>query len=158
MWSTLLNTPFCLRYISSPLAYQKKSTQPPPRSPVILLSLSLSTGWTGHKTKMLLSSFPLFLSITTPPPCFPSHTISCYLPPRSLLALNDTVYTHPASIIPFHTSPGLFICLGCWGDMKARSLPPSLSLIPPLCLLSFSSAGCSWPLIYKGLLSPGGTV
>lgn len=83
--------------------------------------------------------------------------------PHSLLALNDTVYTHPASIIPFHTSPGLFICLGCWGDMKALSPFLFLSLShPPLpsFLLFFppTTAGCLWPLIYEGLLNPGGPV
>lgn len=110
--------------------------------------------------------FSLFLSSNMERPlCLTSHNISCYLPsPHSLLALNDTVYTHPASIIPFHTSPGLFICLGCWGDMKAHSLLlRSRSHLPPLCLPSLSSppatsAGCLWPLIYEGLLNPGGPV
>lgn len=75
-----------------------------------------------------------------------------------MLTLNDTVYTHPASIIPFHTSPGLFICLRLWGDMKARALLP-LSR-SPFCLLFFppTTAGSSWPLIYEGLLNPCGSV
>lgn len=84
---------------------------------------------------MLLPPFPL---PDTSPTIF--HATSL---PHSLLALNDTVYTHPASIIPFHTSPGLFICLGCWGDMKAPSL---LLLPPPICLPSFSATNC-WLLV-----------
>lgn len=77
--------------------------------------------------------------------------------PHSLLALNDTVYTHPASIIPFHTSPGLFICLGCWGDMKAHSLLLSLSH-PPFAFLPFLllSNHC-WLLVaidIRGLIKP----
>lgn len=113
----------------------------------------------GHKTNILLSSFlsptPGLLSVA-------HHTIfHATSLPHSLLALNDTVYTHPASIIPFHTSPSLFICLGCWGDMKAHSLLLSLSHPPlPSFLLFFppTTAGCLWPLIYEGLLNPGGPV
>lgn len=106
--------------------------------------------------------FPLFLSPTPTLLSVSHHTIfHATSLPHSLLALNDTVYTHPASIIPFHTSPGLFICLGCWGDMKAHSLLLSLSHPPlPSFLFFFSptTAGCLWPLIYEGLLNPGGPV
>lgn len=82
------------------------------------------------------------------------------LPPPSILTLNDTVYTHPASIIPFHTSPGLFICLRLWGDMKAHTLLLLLLSHFPFCPLFFppNTTGSSWPLIYEGLLNPCGSV
>lgn len=67
----------------------------------------------------------------------------------------NTVYTHPASIIPFHTSPGLFICLRLWGDMKAHTLlllPLSFPLLP-----SFLSSNHCWQLMVTdiwGLIKP----
>lgn len=109
-----------------------------------------------------LFCFPLFRSPTPILPSVSHHTIfHAASLPHSFLALNDTVYTHPASIIPFHTSSGLFICLGWWGDMKAHSLLLSLShsplpssppLFPP------TTPGSLWPLIYEGLLNPSGPV
>lgn len=84
---------------------------------------------------------PLFLFPTPPLLSVSHHTVfHASSLPHSLLALNDTVYTYPASIIPFHTSPGLFICLGCWGDMKAHTpllhspipFPSFYSSLPPL--------------------------
>lgn len=165
--NTFEHTLFWFLSSSPPPLIKRKahiSTTPPPSSfqPVHFLSCELHRPAREHNTNI----FSLFLSSNMERPlCLTSHNISCYLPsPHSLLALNDTVYTHPASIIPFHTSPGLFICLGCWGDMKAHSLLlRSRSHLPPLCLPSLSSppatsAGCLWPLIYEGLLNPGGPV
>lgn len=102
--------------------------------------------------------FPLFLSSTLTLLSVSHHTVfHATSLPHSLLALNDTVYTHPASIIPFHTSPGLFICLGCWGDMKAHSLLRSLShplfAFPP----SLLPSNHCWLLVaidIRGLIKP----
>lgn len=102
---------------------------------------------------------PSFARTDTNSPLCLTCNISCHLPPPSILTLNDTVYTHPASIIPFHTSPGLFICLRLWGDMKAHTLLLLLSHFP-FCLLFFppTTTGSSWPLIYECLLNPCGSV
>jgi len=101
---------------------------------------------------------PLFL-YPTPSLLSVSHHTAFHATslPHSLLALNDTVYTHPASIIPFHTSPGLFICPGCWGDMKAHSLllPFSHPRLP--FLLSFLLFNHCWLLVtidIRGLIKP----
>lgn len=109
-------------------------------------------------TTMHEALFPPFALTNTDAPLCLTCNISCHLPPPSMLTLNDSVYTHPASIIPFHTSPGLFICLRLWGDMKAQALPPLSHF--PFCLLFFppTTAGSSWPLIYEGLLNPCGCV
>lgn len=146
--------------LTSPLSKEKHTlAQSPPPPPVPSLSSKL------HRLDGTLDknfSFPLFPSPNLPIPSVSHHTMfHATSLPHSLLALNDTVYTHPASIIPFHTSPGLFICLGCWGDMKAHSLVLSLShpLLPSFLLFSSpTSAGCSWQLIYEGLLNPSGRV
>lgn len=130
----VVNTSLCHK-LTSWLSKEKHTLAQSPSFPnQFTFSQARFTVWTGHNTKI---SFPLFLSPMAPFLSVSHHTIfHATSLPHSLLALNDTVYTHPASIIPFHTSPGLFICLGCWGDMKALFL--FLSLIP-LCLPSLSS-------------------
>lgn len=120
------------------------------------LSRELCRSDLDNARKRLLPSFAH--TDTNSPLCLTCN-ISCHLPPPSILTLNDTVYTHPASIIPFHTSPGLFICLRLWGDMKAHTLLLPLSHFP-FCLLFFppTTTGSSWPLIYEHLLNPCGSV
>lgn len=164
LWVTHLNT-LCFGFsrhhkLTSPLSKEKHTlAQSPPLLPVHFVSCEFHM-LDGTQDKKF--GFPLFLSPTPPLLSVSHHTIfHATSLPHSLLALNDTVYTHPASIIPFHTSLGLFICLGCWGDMKAHSLLLSLSHPPlPSFLLFFppTTAGCLWPLIYEGLLNPGGPV
>lgn len=100
--------------------------------------------------KCLLLSFAH--ADTNSPLCLTCN-ISRHLPPPSILTLNDTVYTHPASLIPFHTSSGLFICLRLWGDMKAHTFSSALS-IP---LLPFLSSNHYWQLMatdIRGLIKP----
>lgn len=138
----LVNTfDFSLRHkLTSPLSKKKNAHISTISSSTSASSLSLMRASQAGRDTRQKCCFPLFLSPTPPLLSVSHHTIfHATSLPHSLLALNDTVYTHPASIIPFHTSPGLFICLGCWGDMKAHSLLLSLSLIP-LCLPSFSSS------------------
>lgn len=143
--------------LTSPLSKEKRTlVQSPPLQTASLPLMRASQA--GRDTMRTFLLFFFFLPPSTQHSTLSSvshHTIfHATSLPHSLLALNDTVYTHPASIIPFHTSPGLFICLGCWGDMKAHSLLLSLPFLPP----PPTTAGCLWPLIYEGLLSPGGPV
>lgn len=122
--------------LTSPLSKEKHTlAQSPPLPPVHFLSSQIHRlDGTRDKDFAFLFSPLQHLPLRSVSHHTIFHATSL---PHSLLALNDTVYTHPASIIPFHTSPGLFICLGCWGDMKAHSLVLSLSHPP---LPSFSSS------------------
>lgn len=100
---------------------------------------------------------PLFLSPTPPLLSAAHHTIfHASSLPHSLLALNDTVYTHPASIIPFHTSPGLFICLGVLGRHEG-TLPSSFLSSPFAFLPSLLPSNHCWLLVaidIRGLIKP----
>lgn len=141
--------------LTSPLSKESHTlAQSPPLPPVHFLSSQLHRlDRTQDKNVASLFSSPQLLAHHT---IFHATSLS-----HSLLALNDTVYTHPASIIPFHTSPGLFICLGVLGRHEG-TLPSSSLSHPPLpsFLLFFppTTAGCLWPLIYEDLLNPGGPV
>lgn len=129
--------------------------QAPPQTLVHFLSSEL------HRLDRDTNSATLFSSLRRHPSLSVSHHTIFHATslPHSLLALNDTVYTHPASIIPFHTSPGLFIRLGCWGDMKAPSLLLFLlhSLPPPFAFLLFFPSNYCWLLVavdIRGLIKP----
>lgn len=124
--------------LTSPLSKESHTlAQSPPLPPVHFLSSRLHR---LDRTQDKKFCFPLFLSPTPPLLSVAHHTIfHATSLPHSLLALNDTVYTHAASIIPFHTSPGLFICLGVLGRHEG-TLPSSFSLSSPFAFLSFSSS------------------
>lgn len=103
--------------LTFPLSEEKHTRAPSHPLPPILASQA----GRGTMKKHFFFCTVLFFVSNTIPPFVSHHTIfnaatpapqPLHNHPQSFLALNDTVYTHPASIIPFHTSPGLFISLG----------------------------------------------
>lgn len=120
------------------------------------------TGWTGRETQFLLPSFPL--SNATPTLCLTSHNISCLLPPslssriKWYCLYTPSIY-HPISHLPRLVYPPWV--LGRHKGTLSSSAPLSSSLSSPFAFLLFfppTTAGCLWPLIYEGLLNPGGLV
>lgn len=157
-WQTVVNASeqVCFWFVPVPGAYLsliKRKAHTRTISSFFSSELHILDGTKDKNVARLFSSLQHhhFLSVS-------HHTIfHATSLPHSLLALNDTVYTHPASIIPFHTSPGLFICLGCWGDMKAHSLLLSLSHPPFAFLPSLLPSNYCWLLVaidIRGLIKP----
>lgn len=146
-WSLGLGSSLCQSLTFFLSRGQHTVEQSPPLQLVCFISSELHRlDWTQGRNRHS-TTLPLRLS---------SHS-SSFSSLSLFFALNDTVYTHPASIILFHTSPGLFICLWCWGDMEAHSLL-TFSRSPFILRLSSTTSGCLWALIYEALLNPGGPV